>query len=212
MNINQTILSKVKSYGARLILVTKYLDSEQTKIVCNQIEQYEVVWGLGERRVADLEKKNIPREKAHFIGNIQSRDIEQIMKYCSVVHSLCTIRHAKKFEELLKTGLFKEFKFFIQVNISEEDQKSGIMPGDLEDFLSELRKECPILITRLLGLSALGKAEFTIPEKQAEFQALKELRKGYFADGILSAGTSRDYMIGLEEGIHVVRIGKAFWE
>lgn len=81
------------------------------------------------------------------------------------------------------------------------------MPEALPDFLEELPVELQIR-----GLSAIGAGDFTEAEKRAEFRRLRNLRDQYVPGGILSAGTSRDYEIALEEGVELVRVGRAFFE
>jgi uncharacterized pyridoxal phosphate-containing UPF0001 family protein len=61
----------------------------------------------------------------------------------------------------------------------------------------------------LIWFSAIWKWDFTKEEKIEEFKILKDLRKKYLQFGIISAGTSRDYEIAIEEWIDIVRVGKA---
>ena len=142
--------------------------------------------------------KNIPREKCHFIGNIQSRDITKIAEKCSVVHSLCKISHAQKFSHQPKIPLF-----FIQINVSNEPQKGGLSPTDLDIFLSEIPQNLSII-----GLSAIGSSSASREQKEQEFQMLLDLKNKYNSDWKISAGTSVDYETALEKNIDLVRIGK----
>jgi hypothetical protein len=139
----------------------------------------------------------------HFIGNIQSRNIPDIVKHCSVIHSLCEVRHAEKLNELGKT------KVFIQINISREAQKSGILPEALPTFLESMS---PFQNIEILGISAMGAGGFSDATKRAEFIGLKRLRDKYLPEGKISAGTSRDFEIALEEGIEIVRVGQAIFD
>ncbi len=210
MEIVPEIFEKVERAGSRLVLVTKYLNAEDTRAILENVHysprcapSQPVVcnfWGVGENRMDQILEKNLPREMVHFLGNIQSRKISEIAKTCSVIHSLCSLEHANLFSRQPMPP-----SVFVQVNISRAPQKQGIFPEDLGDFVTELKK----LPIEILGISALGAEEFTRSEKQAEFRRLKILRDQFLPGKKISAGTSLDFEIALEEGIEVVRIGRA---
>ncbi|NJP03700.1 hypothetical protein HC823_00185 [Candidatus Gracilibacteria bacterium] len=199
------IFWKSKKSNAQVVVVTKYLDAEKTKEIWQEIGAHKEVWGLGENRVDALIQKNMPREKVHFIGNIQSRKIPEIVRHSSVVHSLQKVEHAEKFASTLHE---LEMGFFIQINISREPQKSGILPEDLGNFLEKIK---PFELD-IMGISAMGAGEFDADQKRREFRELVSLRDIYLPGKLISAGTSRDYEIALEEGIDVVRVGRGFFE
>lgn len=205
--MNLSILEKVRVAGASVIVVTKYFDREKTLEILEELRGYSAVLALGENRVDALIEKGLPRKEVHFIGNIQSRRILEIVQYSSVVHSLQKIEHAEKFASLLQeTGL--EMGFFIQINISRESQKSGVLSENFAEFLDAVQK----LGLDIIGISAMGAGEFEVSKKREEFKELLALRDKYLPGKLISAGTSRDYEIALEEGIGVVRIGRALFE
>jgi PLP dependent protein len=203
MKIVPEIFGKIESTGAQVVVVTKYFDAEQTKEVLKQLKKQSSFLALGENRIGDIGAKNIPRKYVHFIGNIQSRNVSSIMKHCCVVHSLCNEKHAKKLNKIGKVDVF------IQVNISRELQKSGIFPEDLPAFLEAMKAYEKITI---LGISAMGAGGFSEESKRAEFIGLKRLRDKHLPEGKISAGTSRDFEIALEEGIDIVRVGQAIFD
>jgi PLP dependent protein len=203
MQIVPEILKKVELAGAQLIAVTKYFSSTDTKKFIKELSLDSVVLGFGENRITQILEKNIPRDQLHFIGNIQSRDIPEIAKSCSVIHSLCSLKHAwilSKQEQIPSV--------FIQINISQEPQKSGIMPGSLEKFLQNIQE----LNLNIEGISAIGSGKFNEKQKRAEFQELISLRNKFLPGKKISAGTSRDFEIALEEGIEIVRVGQALFK
>ncbi len=211
MKIVPKILEKIESSHAQVVVVTKYFNATQTQEVLNQLKKRPCFLALGENRIGDILKKNIPRKYIHFIGNIQSRNIPDIVQHCAVVHSLCAIKHAEKFNSLLNvpasTG--EPLKVFIQVNISREPQKSGILPEDFPNFLERLK---PLKKLQVLGISAMGAGGFSAESKRAEFIELRKLRDKYLPGGKISAGTSRDFEIALEEKIEIVRVGQAIFD
>lgn len=192
-----------------MVVVTKYFDAPTTHKILEQVAMHPAFWGLGENRVEDIKAKKLPPQKVHFIGNIQSRKIKDIVQLCSVVHSVSSIDHVIKMEkEAQKCGKLPP-KAFIQVNISGEVQKEGISAGGGRQILNKIIEQSKI---EIVGLSAMGKGEFKPEEKMSEFQKLIDLRNKYCPQGMLSAGTSRDYKIALQMGIEVVRVGRACFE
>jgi uncharacterized pyridoxal phosphate-containing UPF0001 family protein len=188
-------------------VVTKYFNAEKTEKIREESMNYPVIWALGENRVDALIQKKIPRARVHFIGNIQSRKISEIVHSTSVVHSLQTVEQAEKFASILQREE-GDMGFFIQINISREPQKSGILPTDLPYFLQKIQK----LNLNILGISAMGAGNFEENQKRKEFRELIALRNEFLPGKLVSAGTSRDYEIALEEGIEVVRVGQALFE
>jgi len=212
MKIVPKILEKIESSHGQVVVVTKYFDATQTREVLNQLKKHPSFLALGENRIGEILKKDIPRKYIHFIGNIQSRNIPDILKHCSVVHSLCTEKHARKLHESTPSNSpskGEKMGVFIQVNISREPQKSGVFPEDLEKFVEQLK---PFKKLNILGISAMGAGGFSEESKRAEFRELLKLRDKYLPDGKISAGTSRDFEIALEEGIEIVRVGQAIFD
>ena len=203
MQIVPEILKKVELAGKQLVAVTKYFSPEETTSLVEELSNHPIVWGIGENRIADIQEKNISRDNLHFIGNIQSRDILEITQRCLVIHSLCSLKHAELIAKQPEVPAV-----FLQINISREPQKSGILPENLDTFLHEIKG----LNLEILGISAIGAGKFDEQQKRAEFRALITLRDTYFPGKKISAGTSRDFEIALEEGIDVVRVGQALFK
>ncbi len=208
MKIVPQIFEKIESTGSSVVVVTKYFNAKETQDVLGQLKKQPSFLALGENRIGDILSKNIPRAQMHFIGNIQSRNIHDIVEHCSVIHSLCEIRHAEKLNSL-GTPEGEKIRVFLQINISREAQKSGILPEDLPVFLESMK---PFKNIEILGISAMGAGGFSPESKRAEFVGLKRLRDKHVPNGKISAGTSRDFEIALEEGIDIVRVGQAIFD
>jgi len=99
-------------------------------------------------------------------------------------------------------------KVFLQINI-DSTKKWWITIEEIPKFLDEL---ADLEAISLIWFSWIWKWECSEEEKRAEFKLLKQLRSKYLQNWIVSAGTSRDYKIAIEEGIEVIRVGKGLIE
>lgn len=186
--------------------VTKYFNASETKEILDQLVKEPCFLGVGENRIQTVLEKQIPRQFVHFIGNLQSRTLPDIAQHCSSIHSLCSLKHA--------TILSKEKNIpnlYLQVNVSGEASKQGILPKDFPQFWEELQKLSKIA-PHIKGLSGMGLYVKDGKQKQQEMQILMNIKEQYFPQATLSAGTSIDYKIALEEGIDIVRIGRKLFE
>ena len=209
MKINKNVIEKINKSGAQLIAVTKYFDPQTTQDLWKQIKDESCFLALGENRIHEIIDKKLPREDVHFIGNLQSKKIKEIIKHSATIHSLCDLNHAIMLNKEIQTiNPTEKYRVFLQINISEESQKSGILSKDFALFLKEVQK---LKNLNILGISAIGSGEGNKTEKRKEFKKLNELRDDFLPNKEISAGTSKDYEIALEEGIDIVRVGQALY-
>lgn len=154
---------------------------------------------LGENRAQDLEVKATgPHGDAfewHFIGQLQSRKVGLVLAHASLVHSVAS---DSALEQLGRHGT-SATRVLVQVNVAEEDGKAGIAPSALGAFIGR----CPVAVA---GLMTMPPATEDPEGSRAHFAALRELAAQH---GLaqLSMGTSQDYVVAVEEGATVVRIG-----
>lgn len=197
--LNQEIFTNVKGYWGKILVVTKYWDNETTMSMLQECEKKysKIFYGLWENRVESLREKNLPREITHFIGNIQSQKIAEIVRRCSVIHSLASLKHAKKIE-----NRWLSVQAFVQICLDTE-KNIGIWEWELWSFLEACETFQNLSIIWLSGMWA---GDISEKKKREEFQKLISLRDTYLPKWMISAGTSRDYTIALEEWIDVVRI------
>ena len=159
---------------------------------------------FGENKVQEaLEKWTDVKEerkliKLHLIGKLQTNKVKQAVKIFDYIHSLDSIKLAKKIaDEQLK--LSKKIKIFIQVNIGNEEQKSGVHINELES----LYKFSVSLNLDILGLMCIP-PEFENPENY--FKKLNLLNKSLGLNE-LSMGMSSDYMAAIDCQATYLRIG-----
>ena len=160
---------------------------------------------FGENRVQEsIEKwpdikENNKNLKLHFIGKLQTNKVKYILPLFDYIHSLDNLKLAEKIDKLQNRINFRP-KIFIQVNIGEEQQKSGVLIKDLENFIKDCKENFDLDI---IGLMCIPPND-NEPEKY--FKELNRLNKKFnFTD--LSMGMSSDYSNAIKYGSTFVRIG-----
>ena len=148
-------------------------------------------------------KKNKPVINLHMIGKLQSNKAKDAVNLFDYIHTVDTPKLAgliSKFETLLN----KKRKYFIQVNIGQENQKSGVRVEDLDDFFNYCFRE---LNLDIIGLMAIppndGKANLY-------FKHLMELNESLGLKE-LSLGMSGDFKVAIKYKSTFVRIGSAIF-
>ena len=156
----------------------------------NKVQEAQEKWSL----IKD-QNKNI---KLHLIGRLQTNKVKLAVKLFDYIHSLDSKKLADKIslhqkEQNLQT------KLFIQVNIGDEKQKSGILKSEVVDFYNY----CKSLDLDILGLMCIPPFNKDSTEFFKEMRVLNEKIKM----GDLSMGMSSDYLHAIENGSTFVRIG-----
>ena len=144
-------------------------------------------------------KKKRKNLNLHMVGSLQTNKVKYAVKLFDYIHSLDSIKLAKKISEEQKK-IEKKIKLFIQINIGNEEQKSGINFDELTDFYNLCVND---LNLNIIGLMCLPPAKqdpsiyFKKMEKASNDLSLKEL----------SMGMSSDYLEALKFSASFVRIG-----
>ena len=137
--------------------------------------------------------------KLHMLGKIQTNKAHDVVSLFSYVHSLDSEKLVLKLSKAEK-DLSKKLKYFIQINIGSEFQKSGIQIHELKNFLNFCKKENNL---NIIGLMCLPPIE-TDPVKY--FLQLKNMAyENNFYE--LSMGMSNDYKVAVKNGSTFIRIG-----
>jgi len=147
----------------------------------------------------------------HFIGSIRSNKTRSIAENFDWVHTLSSFKHAQRISDQRPAQL-PPINACIQVNISHEDSKSGVEPGQTEHLAGQISQLTGI---KLRGLMAIPQAS---SDKQHQRQAFAQLaslmarlnNRGFELD-TLSMGMSGDMETAIEEGATMVRIGTAIF-
>jgi pyridoxal phosphate enzyme (YggS family) len=142
--------------------------------------------------------------KLHLIGKLQTNKVKEVIKLFSYVHSLDNDKLALKisFEE---NNFKKKLFHFVQVNLGEESQKSGILRQDLSNFIKYCKNDLKL---NIIGLMCLP------PINEDSDKYFKELRQLAIDNNLkeLSMGMSNDYISAIKNSSTFIRIGSAIFE
>ena len=182
--------------GVEVLAATKYVASQELGTLAEAGVRL-----LGENRAQDL----VEKAEAHrgtfewdFIGRLQSRRVRLILPHVRLIHSLASesaLLELERRRELARPGL----ELLLEVNVAGEDAKAGIAPREIGRYI----EAAPFPVTGLMTMPPLAaRAE----DNRRWFAALRELADEH---GLarLSMGTSQDYVVAVQEGATIVRIG-----
>ena len=200
------VRNKIKSISSvsKLIVVSKNQNSEDIlKLISNGQLHF------GENKVQETLKKwpeilqHNKNIKLHFIGKLQSNKVKEAFQIFDYIHSLDNEKLAKIFSNLEESSN-KKINYFIQVNIGEEIQKSGITISSVNDFVKHCIKDLKLNILGLMCLPPVNK------DPEPFFKKLKALTDDNKLAEI-SMGMSNDYLKAIDCGSTFLRIGSAIF-
>lgn len=204
MTINLKNLESVESFlvnfpKANLQIVTKNRDINTIKSLINLGYR-----NFGENKVQEAKKKfsliNISRIDLNLIGPLQTNKVKDALMLFNTIQ---TIDREKLVKEIVKVRSKKPTKteyFYIQINIGEENQKSGIPQNETKDFY----KFCTDNSLNIKGLMCIPPINNN-PEYY--FKKMLILKNDINSDLLLSMGMSSDYELALKCDSNLIRIG-----
>lgn len=198
-----------RSPGAvRLVAVTKTAGPDEVRCAADLGLQ-----DFGENRVQEAREKVrlFPSLRWHFIGHLQTNKVKEVLAHFTLIHSLDRLSLA---EALQRWGdrLDREVPVLVQVNVSGEESKFGLEPAALPGFLRAMR-ELPRV--KIEGLMTMAPWVDDPEEARPFFRRLRALRDEHTGPGLalkhLSMGMTNDFVVAVEEGATMVRIGTALF-
>lgn len=167
---------------------------------------------FGENKIQEMASKfeALPKDiQWHMIGHVQTNKVKYMAPFVDMIHAVDSIKLLKEIQkQALKND--RVIKCLIQVRIAKEETKFGIPSNELDPLLKHAKSFSNIKIKGLMGM-----ASFTKNKKQIrnEFKLLANLFKYHSDLQVLSMGMSGDYLIAIEEGANMIRVGsKIFGE
>ena len=198
--VNEIINQRQLKIDPKIVVVTKTFS-------LNKITPL-LVYGhkhFGENKIQEAENKwseirnQYSNLKLHMIGKLQSNKAKKAVKIFDYIHSLDNAKLAAKIAQYEKE-LNKKTKLFIQVNLAEENQKSGILLNNLNNFYYYCKKE---LLLNVIGLMCLPPFE---SNSQKYFKMLKNVAEKLNLKD-LSMGMSSDFEQAIINGSTYLRLG-----
>ena len=203
--------------GVTLICVSKFhpIESIQAAYDCGERD-------FGESRVQELllKQQALPADiRWHFIGHLQTNKVKQIVPFVHMIHSVDSVRLLEVINrEAEKIG--RRIKVLLEVHVAKEDTKSGFMPEEITSLNTKLSTLNYIEICGIMGMA-------TNTDDQTEwrrcFHEIKSIantlspivqRMSHSLQSehpIISMGMSDDYLVAIEEGSTMVRIGSSIF-
>ena len=200
---NYNLINKsVQSYDKKvtLIVVSKNQDLDSINLLIKKNH-----FDFGENRVQEaiLKWKNLilinPQLNLHLIGKLQSNKAKDAFEIFQYIHTLDNEKLAQIFSKLESNSL-KKIKYFIQVNVGNEPQKSGISPDKVNQFIKYCINDLKL---NIIGLMCIPPAE---GDPSQYFKNLAGFAKTNNLTE-LSMGMSNDYECGIKNGATFVRVG-----
>ncbi len=206
------ISNKLSAYKATLVAVSKTKPAEDIKALY-ALEQRD----FGENYVQELTEKEaeLPKDiRWHYIGHLQSNKVKYIVPFVHLIHGVDNFKLLKEINKQAARHS-RIVDCLLQVHIAHEETKFGLSDEELKTVITEVTGGTSslsnICIRGLMGMATNTENKDII---RAEFRHLKALFDQYtaistsnFQLSTLSMGMSSDYIIAIEEGSTLVRIG-----
>lgn len=197
-----------------LLAVSKTVDVDQVKLAIDAGAH-----DFGENRPDELLRKNtaFPGENWHFIGNIQSRRIRDIVSVACLIHSVAKADHLPKIDAAAQE-FGKVQRILLEVNVSGEESKSGFAPDEVLDVI---RRAASLEHVEIVGLMTMAPRadeeaiEYTFSglqnlRKNLNEQLKKEQSKVVLSE--ISMGMTEDWPYAVSRGTTIVRVGRAIFD
>ena len=167
---------------------------------------------FGENYAQELNEKSLALDSKkirwHFMGPIQTNKIGLIVKNSYLVHSVDREKVLRKMDFESKK-INKIQKVLVQVNISGEDSKSGILPGDAEEFINLADSFDNLELNGLMFMPNINQDKVShIKEIKDSVNLFNDMRAKRKNIQVLSLGTSSDYKECIKAGSNLIRVGE----
>jgi pyridoxal phosphate enzyme (YggS family) len=220
MNLSEKInnIQKTLPAGVRLVAVSKYHPASLIQ------EAYDAGQRIfGESHVQELVAKHdaLPKDiEWHFIGHLQTNKVRQIIPFVHMIHSVDSLRLLEIINREAEK-IQRRVKVLLEVHVAKEETKSGFSP---EEFLSLNTKLSTLNNVEICGVMGMATNTDDVDEWRRCFREIKSLASSllpiaYSEASIssqcerlqISMGMSDDYLIAIEEGSTMVRIGSTIF-
>jgi len=173
---------------------------------------------FGENRLPDAEERFTPlpylpgQAQLHLIGHLQTNKARRAVALFDIIHSVDSVRLAEALDRHC-AELAKKMPVLLQVNVSGEESKEGLEPAQLPETLEKLLKLENLEVRGLMTIAPYAaEPEQTRPVFSGLRQLFEKHHPGTSSWRELSMGMTNDFMVAIEEGATMVRIGRAIFQ
>ena len=200
----------------RFLLESGQLDLGESRV--QQLLQRQAMIDESINRQRELAVDNpIPRPRWHMVGHLQRNKVKQLLPAVALIHSVDSLRLAEEINTAAaRLGLSHKVHILLQVNTSQEKQKTGLAVGAVT-ALAEQIETLPNI--RIAGLMTMTPIDATEDVARFCFGRCREVFDELCGERVvgpyckhLSMGMSQDYVTAVEQGSTMVRIGSALFE
>ena len=203
-----------RTYGSvKMVAVTKYVDVSITEHVINA-----GCCDIGESRPQKLWEKvdALQQRKSvrwHMIGNLQKNKVNKTLPKADLIHSLDSYSLA---ESISKKQLPSRPRFLLEVNVSGDESKQGLLPSESEEFLESMLRLGNLEICGLMTMSSRNGSQVQRRKQFEQLRILRDQLQTKFSSDFqlheLSMGMSGDFEEAIAEGATIVRIGSMLFD
>lgn len=205
--------------GVTLICVSKFHTAETIMQAYDAGER-----DFGESRVQELllKQQALPSDiRWHFIGHLQTNKVRQIVPFVHMIHSVDSVRLLEVINrEAEKIG--RRVKVLLEVHVAKEETKSGFMPEEILSIANSLIASSPNSLypwIEICGIMGMATNTDDQTEWRRCFREIKSIEQQLLNHSELlnnsapqiSMGMSDDYLVAIEEGSTMVRIGSSIF-
>lgn len=195
-----------------LLAVSKTIDEE----IVNKSIEYGVT-DIGENKVQEITRKydNITDEvNWHLIGHLQRNKVKYIIDKVCMIHSVDSLRLAEEIDKRA-SEIDKTMDILVQVNVANEESKFGIDISDLDELLEKLSILKNVRVRGLMTIAPFdpnpeGVRKY-FKKLKNKFDSLSSMEYDNIRMEYLSMGMTNDYIVAIEEGANIVRVGTGIY-
>ncbi len=175
------------------------------------------VTDIGENKVQEILEKydRVKPVRWHMIGHLQTNKVKSIIDKVDLIHSLDSLKLAHEIDKRAKQ-IGKIADVLVQVNAADEQSKFGVATDELAGLIDEILKTCENI--NIKGLMFVAPFAEDPEDVRGYFAKVAELFNEYKKEKhprldfkYLSMGMSHDYIVAIEEGANMVRVGSAIF-
>lgn len=199
--------------SVRLVGVTKTRTTEEIRTALEAgIED------IGENYIQEAREKarRLPGARWHMIGHLQKNKVNLAVDLFEVIHSLDSISLIRRLDQRCAER-HRHLSGLIQVHLGGESTKHGLRPDEVLGLVEELALDPPRYL-RLCGLMTVPPPSDVAEDNREHFQTLRltlqkilDRKYDFWAGSELSMGMSDDYLVAIEEGATMIRLGRCLF-